>query len=85
MRKVSSEKEKWSTRYYVELRKAKEKQAEENGCTFCEMCGKNGAVDGHHTQGRIGENILVFRLIGRGCHDFIHSNARWARAEGWLG
>lgn len=49
-----------------------------------ERCEKACIPERHHTQSRIGRNLLVFRWLCAGCHSWVHSNARAARKEGWL-
>lgn len=69
-------------RRYVKLKIAE--QNDMHGCTYCERCKKNSAVEPHHTQTRIGGNILVFSLLCRRCHAEIHANTKKARKDGWL-
>lgn len=53
----------------------------------CEMpnCNRK-AVDLHHKAGRgkNTDNESTFMAVCRCCHDLIHSNANWARKEGYL-
>lgn len=81
----SSEKGRWRRKYSAELRLRKAQQVEDRGTTFCERCERNRPVDGHHPGGQIGAAILVFFLICRRCHDWIHFEAPGeARSAGWL-
>lgn len=77
----------WHRKYLKALLARKVAQIHATGSTFCELCRTPGKVEGHHTQGRRGANILVFTLICRECHtgpDGIHNNARRSRREGLL-
>lgn len=52
----------------------------------CQVCDTKRATDCHHTKGR-GVNFLnypSFKAVCRSCHDRIHQNPSWARANGLL-
>lgn len=60
-------------------------QVKSNGFTYCTKClVPTSLIEPHHTQSRIGENLLVFKLVCSICHRAIHSNPKLARLEGWL-
>jgi hypothetical protein len=55
---------------------------------ICQMpdCGC-ASQDVHHKHGRLHENYLnrdTWAALCRACHDHIHRNPKWARANGWL-
>lgn len=84
LRPMSAKKKSMQTRYRLYKENAMQRQINEQGCTHCERCGNPGPVETHHTQGRIGENLLTFRLVCDACHRAIHANGKKAREEGWL-
>lgn len=84
LRPASREKQSWQRRYSAAKAQRMAGQIRERGCTYCERCRRNAIVDGHHPAGQIGELILRFFLLCRGCHDWAHDHPKLARAEGWL-
>lgn len=84
LRPMSAKKKAMQPSYRKAYRDAMYAQLEEKGNTYCEKCLSASMVEPHHTQGRIGENLLIFKLLCGPCHDFIHSNPKIARSEGWL-
>lgn len=55
------------------------------GYTYCSKCGKRCNPGPHHPNGRRGNNLFDFILIGWDCcHKAIHEAPRAARAIGLL-
>ncbi len=90
IRKVSEKKAKWLPLYAKAKRDRLAAMLEEFGCYQCEKCkritGCNAEpnLEPHHTQTRMNENILVFKLICPICHRWIHDHGKSAREQGWL-
>ncbi len=90
MRQVSAKKAKWLPLYAKAKRDRLADMLAEFGCYKCEKCQRITGVnmepnlEPHHTQGRINENILVFKLVCPICHRWIHDHGKEARATGWL-
>jgi len=85
LRPMSKDKAAWNRLYVEEKRKRYEAQTADHGFNFCEHCNKpTQSLDPHHTQSRRNENILVFMLICRTCHDWIHAHPNAARELGLL-
>jgi hypothetical protein len=71
--------------YREAVRAALAAQVDERGHYYCVRCHRRCLPGAHHTHGRTRENLLRFVLLGwECCHEWIHNNARAARAEGWL-
>jgi hypothetical protein len=81
MRKVSLKRAKWLRDYAAAKRAADDIQT-------CPVCGKTEfkrSLDCHHIEGRsTKEKLLNFIFVHRHCHQKIHDNGKWARAEGFL-
>lgn len=72
-------------REYAQVTEAsRERQISDRGYTYCERCEKACTPERHHTQGRVGRNLLVFVWLCAKDHEFIHSHTKIARQEGWL-
>jgi hypothetical protein len=80
LKPVSAKRAVWLAKYHAAVKARKKKQ------DWCDVCRvPHRFLDAHHPQGRIGELIMIFFLVCRGCHDWIHFvNPRQARLEGWL-
>ena len=83
LKPVSAKKAALKKEYLAEKTARMNRQREQRGGTFCERCDKLRWVDGHHPYGQAGKWILIFFLICRKCHDWIHANGKAAREEGW--
>ena len=90
IRQVSAKKAKWLPLYAKAKRVRLAAMLAEFDCYHCEKCqritGANAEpnLEPHHTQGRINESILVFKLICPVCHRWIHNHGKEARETGWL-
>lgn len=85
LKPMSAKKKAMQPAYRAAVKAAKEAQIAEYGCTYCEKCSLSSReVEPHHPQGRIGKNLLIFRLVDRSCHEQIHSHPAAARLDGWL-
>lgn len=84
MNPMSPSKRAIQSRYKAAVRDAMHAQIGRIGFVACERCCKTAAVEPHHPEGRIGDKILIIRLICRKCHKWIHENTKQARLDGWL-
>lgn len=90
IRKVSAKKAKWLPLYAKAKLDRLAAMLAEFGCYKCEKCSRitgcnaEPNLEPHHTQGRINENILIFKLICPVCHRYLHDHGKEARATGWL-
>jgi len=90
IRPVSAKKAKWLPLYAKAKRERLAQMINELGCYKCEKCGRitgcnvEPNLEPHHTQGRINENILIFKLVCRICHRWIHDHGKEARETGWI-
>jgi hypothetical protein len=78
--KAVSDKRRAQQRIYLVDRKAFLAQR-----PICEICQRGRSVDVHHRRGRYGRLLLdrtEWIALCRTCHDLVHSNPKWARAEG---
>jgi 5-methylcytosine-specific restriction endonuclease McrA len=53
----------------------------------CERCKNKASHDIHHKAGRNGQWLTryeYFAALCRQCHDWIHSNGKEARKQGWV-
>lgn len=76
-------------RYRAALRDARLAQVAARGHMFCVLpdCPRKGAEcfpDPHHTQGRVRENLLIFILVCRTCHQWINDHQKLAREKGLI-
>lgn len=81
------------------LRRQSQKRAKENSeylklrhkflttHPLCQICRDNRAGQVHHINGRNGVRLLItddWLAICQSCHDRIHREPAWARANGYL-
>lgn len=73
----------------MEYRLMKKKALPSQLCPWCKEWGEKKDMHPHHTQGRIGRNLLVFVWVHADCHiihkDSIHQNPKLAKKRGFFG
>ncbi len=81
LRPVSKKRQVWMREYA----KAKEVADDLQKCPVCEKTSFKHMMDPHHLSGRGSlEDMLNFIWVCRPCHNRIHENGKWARANGYL-